>query len=694
MAALLTVAESLALGKGATAGERPPLPRIAPAALVFDRIFASSAASLGHRLNPLSLRHPALLDDRFFPVAAASHDDVHAAMAASLQEAGHALPAPSNSADALITNLLAWMHMHTWAVAGDGGGSDDDVPLSEHAKTAAAVAASLYCYYQEQGMFWSHDISMPEGNEFCLLTGDFSGIQDYIFDIATGDGAGKGVARRLRARSFAVQALAESVAYSYIEAAGLTVANIIVASGGKFQVLLPNVPSLLDKLKALGRQWDNWFLETYRGELSLNLAWRPFGRESLIVGPNQGFGAVLAAAAGQLRQVKARRLAAHLIGEGGWQEDRFVMGALPVAPCTSCKKFARQADGLCVQCLHDLDWGRRLPNAKALALVRTAGAPGSSGRPLDAHLVGGGALPAATALTITLNDPAHAPTSPGGTVFRYLVNHVPTGPDGDLLDFREIAAKSKGRELLGFLKLDVDRLGETFAFGLRGADSLARLATLSRTLDLFFSGWVEHLLETEFADCYAVFSGGDDVFVVGPWDQTLRLARRIADDFARFTGNNPHMTISGGLAFGGDRFPIGQAAREAGYLVELSKIRGRDRFTVLGHTLKWTKMRDLLTIWEAMLPEVERTELSQGFLHALVRYGEMWKPRAAGRQPDLRFQPMLAYSISREGATPAFRRWAEQFIGIRPLGEEQRFLLDHLSLLAQLWIYAKRGRRA
>jgi CRISPR/Cas system-associated protein Cas10 (large subunit of type III CRISPR-Cas system) len=50
-----------------------------------------------------------------------------------------------------------------------------------------------------------------------IVLGDISGIQNYLFDVAD---AGGGQARRLRARSFYVQLLAEAAALRMLRAVG------------------------------------------------------------------------------------------------------------------------------------------------------------------------------------------------------------------------------------------------------------------------------------------------------------------------------------------------------------------------------------------------------------------------------------------------------------------------------------------
>src|SRR5206468_1468413 len=82
---------------------------------------------------------------------------------------------------------------------------------------------------------------------------------------------------------------------------------------------------------------------------------------------------------------------------------------------------------------------------------------------------------------------------------KYLATYIPLSNNQKTpMSFEDIAKSATGRELLGYVKADVDFLGTIFAQGLRrdqgGYDTVAHSAALSREFDLFFSGWVQHLL--------------------------------------------------------------------------------------------------------------------------------------------------------------------------------------------------------
>src|SRR5207245_2101756 len=106
-----------------------------------------------------------------------------------------------------------------------------------------------------------------------------------------------------------------------------------------------------------------------------------------------------------------------------------------------------------------------------------------------------------------------------------------------------------GLDYLGLLKGDVDYLGQIFSGGLGEDLSISRYATLSRMLDLFFSGYLNTLMqEKAYANTYTVYAGGDDFFLISDWESALCLADRLESDFRAYTCHNPNITLSIGLA--------------------------------------------------------------------------------------------------------------------------------------------------
>lgn len=476
---------------------------------------------------------------------------------------------------------------------------------------------------------------------------------------------------------------------------GLPATNVLLASGGKFYVLLPCVGDAAARLSGFQRDTDEWFVDRHRTELGLNLAWASFGEDDL----RQGFGSVLKRAMENLAQTKERGFSQALIRDGRWKSEDFVLSPFEGEEnlCPVCRKYpkGKTADS-CLFCADDRDWGRKLPTAGYTAAFSTP-VPGSRDVGGGGVLLGG--VPEVLrgqSLVTRINEPDTGTAVRWPATFKYLANHVPVDETGVPLDFERMGEKSKGRPYLGFLKADVDNLGSVLAFGLRGngsggRDTVSRLATLSRQLDLFFTGWVQHRLEVDFPDCYSVFSGGDDLLLVGPWDQVLELATMLREDFSDYTCRNSRLTISAGIVIARHDYPVAQAAAATDEAVKESKDLGKDRLTVLGYTMPWEAWKRIKGQWRDLREE----KASSAFLYSLLQYSDMWRAyKDKGDVLGLRFQPLLAYNASRNldpKNNPRLHRWAQHLLTWRPGDKETEETLDNLGLLAQLLVLCKGG---
>ena len=178
--------------------------------------------------------------------------------------------------------------------------------------------------------------------------------------------------------------------------------------------------------------------------------------------------------------------------------------------------------------------------------------------------------------------------------------------------------------------------------------TITRVAALSSILDVFFSGHLNRICDEQFAEWlaeqralpaearnvlsekvdglfYVMYSGGDDLFIVGPWDQVLKLAQRLHDEFAAFTDHNPNLTLSAGMAQVKPRYPTQKFAELADEAEKASKDAGRNRMTAYGQTVSWDDaptFNELMSLSKRLQEGVEQRLLPRGLI---VDLGQIYR---------------------------------------------------------------------
>jgi CRISPR-associated protein Csm1 len=88
-----------------------------------------------------------------------------------------------------------------------------------------------------------------------------------------------------------------------------------------------------------------------------------------------------------------------------------------------------------------------------------------------------------------------------------------------------------------------------------------------------------------------IYAGGDDLFISGAWSEIVEFAFEIYQSFRTYTGNNEHITLSGGISIDDIKFPLYQAAKTSGEAEEAAKGNGRDSLGLFGEVFKWDEWR-------------------------------------------------------------------------------------------------------
>lgn len=221
----------------------------------------------------------------------------------------------------------------------------------------------------------------------------------------------------------------------------------------------------------------------------------------------------------------------------------------------------------------------------------------------------------------------------------------------------EDLAKTETSEntLLGILRMDIDNLGMLFMNGLADKNkTFSAYSTMSFMLDLFFSGYLNELRNTDNFkdDVNILYSGGDDLFVVGRWDKTIEFAKQVRQKFKEYT-NRDDIGISGGIAFVHEKFPISKAAEMAGDYEKMSKhFTGKDAITFFGETVSWEKEFETVENIKNKFVQFIKQEnrpLSKAILHKLIQYNEVKNSHLFDKtkNPDYSFLWHTAYYMKR-----------------------------------------------
>lgn len=583
------------------------------------------------------------------------------------------------SFEAFFAKLKNTVEHYAWCITSGSKASHQYVPVSEQCSMLGALAAALTSE------------RMEDSERMTLVVGDLSGIQKYIFDIAQ-TGAGS-VAKRLRARSFFLSALSDIISHRIVHRFGLPLSNIVMSSGGKFYILLPGGTSTLRELTCVQEELDRWFLEQYHGEIACNLA-----GEVIVADDLTHMDKIMERLNLTLRQRKMNPLLHGLTAGEHWDTNNWLIRQQETGRrCSVCKKFAVDEGELCKHCRFDEEMGQRLVRARYFVYRY----PSQRGLPVvDGYSVEAVESPPAyedsVYLVYRLNSPAVDTDDCLPMVTKYAANYIPVADEngcphclakgdaqdpvrpGAPLQFECIAESAIGAKQLGYLKADVDYLGSVFVFGLNRdgqAVQLQQIAVLSKMLDLFFSGWVHRIISEKYRRVYTVFSGGDDLLLIGAWDEIVRLAQEIHLQFREFVGDNPNLTLSAGITFCKSHQPVARQATVAEEELDRAKEsssrtrpEGRNQVSVLQQAMNWEQFVDFCEEAKRLAAMWEQKQVTSAFLYRLLDYAEMYRTYEAGDTQGLRFYPKLAYDIARnlsDEKDKEVRIWAQRFLTIQ-----------------------------
>ena len=497
----------------------------------------------------------------------------------------------------------------------------NDVSLYDHLKLTTAIGTAMYSFVQSEHADWlakggknfPWDKDFKNEQAFLLVKADISGIQDFIYNISS-----KKALKSLRGRSYYLELLQSCIVDNILETLGLSKANLIYQGGGGFVLLVANNKHTKDTINSFRNLINKWLLDQYNGKLFLGLEFASlkateFRTKKGVEKP--ALSRVWNELSEKLGQSKNYKFIEFLddVFKIDLNEDE------NIRECRVCYKdtadivkYSDDLDQICFNCANLIELGSSIPkgdceNKNSFKLVLCANKLGE--RPSKYGVV----MPNIQN-NFLINKYARLVPENQINEFLYSCDVYPMhdfdryqrpklfwslNQFGD--DFLDLSEASCGVKRLGILRADIDNLGKIFSglsdkIGLEPKyRSLSRDAAVSRSLAKFFTHYLDDMLtpfvensknnkdhleycttckvnnsgeHTQWA-ITTVYSGGDDLFLVGAWNQIIDFALIFESRFKEYTQGK--IKLSAGISIHDAKYPLYRMAEAGGMAEKVAK---------------------------------------------------------------------------------------------------------------------------
>ena len=522
----------------------------------------------------------------------------------------------------------------------------NDISLFDHLKMTAAIASSVRRYMDENKIIdfkslLDKELEFMDKKMFLLYSIDVSGIQDFIYTIAT-----ERVLKGLRTRSFYLEMVIEHCIDTLFETTGFTRANLIYSGGGHAYVILPNTDGIKEELIRYENWINDWFMEYYKTDLYIASGYSECSANSFCNNPEGSYKEIFAEVSKKISEKKMKRYSADVIrklnSEGKEKIDA-------KRECKVCHRMDMLTnEDKCEICSGIENMSQDILDKELFAIICGELTKNLSEKSLP--------LPFGCSLVALDKEEVNKLEKNGQIKRVYSKNSLDIDNSyikiwiGDYHNgetFEELAKESNGIKRLAVMRADVDNLGQAFVSGFEAQSkenkkikqkpvltnkqrkknkkkkqsnnkvessnikesevesikdkyvTLSRTATFSRKLSMFFKLHINEILENgEFTmskdkkagkrNALIVYSGGDDLFIIGSWDDIIEFSIDLTRKFKEFSQKT--LTVSAGIDLYPEKYPISVMANKTGELEDISKgVDEKNAVTIAGeeNLYKW-----------------------------------------------------------------------------------------------------------
>ena len=524
-----------------------------------------------------------------------------------------------------------------------------DVPYYDHVKLTAAVAVCMYIYDMEKEnnrdyknkYFKKSQKKEREKTKFLFVSGEFTGIQNFIYTITS-----KMAMKSLRGRSFYLELFIEHIIDEILEALNLSRVNLIYSAGSQFYMLLPNVSKTIEILENYKKIVNDFLLKELGTSVYYEISHTETSAEELgnklseNIKKENKIKEIFKRNSIETSRKKLNRYSEKQLEEIFDEDSDLNKIYNDTKECVICKKSEKEeiliknsqneSNGnieICDSCKNYIKLGRDISKSfhqKRTFFMEKNCEEKSSKLKFPKYPKGSVEIVFRNFETVeevekesdkfyrfySINDDYFGKgNSRNIKIGNYNIKSTNEEKENSLVEFTELVKKGKGIERLAVLRADIDNLGTLFQTGFEDTGFVnidgekepykfvrfSKTVVLSRYLSDFFKRVINLILErknltdeknelfkeycniitertkekTDGRNIVLVYSGGDDVFAIGTWNDIIEFSVDLRTAFKEFSSDR--VTLSAGIGFFDENYPIFQMAQKTGELEKLAK---------------------------------------------------------------------------------------------------------------------------
>jgi CRISPR-associated protein Csm1 len=453
-------------------------------------------------------------------------------------------------------------------------------------------------------------IFVDERSKVHIVDFDLSGMQSFIYEVTEGGDAKKEIAKTVRGRSFYLSLLSDFIGYAFLNHFELPYEYFIMSAGGKGTIAIPEDANSKTAIKQLQDKIEAMLFANHQGKLSIAFSVRTIIKDQLI-GEESYHIIDIDQALSSSKKNKFKSILSTL--------DQSTITSVQKR-CVICNAPVYSNHQHCEVCRSAIELSKALASHEQLSIIFDYAQNERLSNITHIEFGNMGCVHIGQIHDWTYEQKTY-PISLNHHQYgdiRYYANVFAKGKS-----FQEIARTGKGDEKLAILKMDVDNLGLLFLKGLKLKEqSYYKYLTLSRLIDFFFTHELAAICKNKnyHDQVYISYAGGDDLVLICPAIQSLDLLKDIEEAFSSFTCRHPNIHLSAGIEIFHQKSPFRHALKFADGQLEKSKLAlGKNRFTVLGHTIKNQELSSIISEIEHYLTCLENDILSKSTIQRLYQ---------------------------------------------------------------------------